>query len=225
MSSLPQSTCSMSSSTGVLLLRVLALFICAFLAAVFFYKLPDEATSSSGAETSRDTGVPSKSKPANESNPNNQSTEGVSVLQSLAELLPHTVLENTKLVWQHGRDNPLAVASVGLLTCLTAIFLAGPARYAFITSISKDHPSIKDVRLTCCCTSRLRSIDAASSVLWFLVFCLYLTESYFEGGLDWMHMAKLITIPLCCLVSLAAAVASHRPLGPRRARYRRSEFE
>lgn len=76
-----------------------------------------------------------------------------------------------------------------------------------------------------CCTCRLRSVDAAASVLWFLVFCLYLAESYCSSGLDWMHTAKLVTIPLCCLVSLAAAVATHRPLGPRRARYRRSEFE
>lgn len=76
-----------------------------------------------------------------------------------------------------------------------------------------------------CCISRLRRIDAVASVLWFLILCLYLAESYFNSGLDWMHTAKLITISLCCLVSLAAAVATHKPLGPRRARYRRSEFE
>ncbi|XP_075897944.1 transmembrane protein 201 [Nelusetta ayraudi] len=183
-----KSSCCISSPTSVILLRFLALLICAFLAAAFFCKLPDDATSPSGAETSN-------SKPANESNATSNSSEGVPVLQSLVELLPDMVLKNTKLVWQHGRDSQIAVASAGLLTCLTAIFLAGPAR--------------------------LRSIDAAASVLWFLVFCLYLAESYFNSGLDWMHTAKLVTIPLCCLVSLAAAVATHRPLGPRRARYRR----
>lgn len=99
----------------------MALLICAFLAAAFFCKLPDEATSPSGAEMT-------KSKPANESNVNNKSSEDVHVLQSLVELLPDMVLKNTKLVWQHGRDSQIAVASVGLMTCLTAIFLAGPAR-------------------------------------------------------------------------------------------------
>lgn len=120
-SSVPQSSCCISSPTSVILLRFLALLICAFLAAAFFCKLPDEATSPSGAEAS-------KSKPANESNATSKSSEGVPVLQSLVELLPDMVLKNTKLVWQHGRDSQIAVASAGLMTCLTAIFLAGPAR-------------------------------------------------------------------------------------------------
>lgn len=53
------------------------------------------------------------------------------MLQSLVQLLPDVLSENTKLAWQHARDSQIAVASVGLLTCLTGIFLAGPSRYAF----------------------------------------------------------------------------------------------
>lgn len=77
----------------------------------------------------------------------------------------------------------------------------------------------------CCCFFRLRRIDAVASVLWFLVLCLHLAESYMTDALGWMDTAKLSTISLCCLVSFAAAVATHKPLGPRRARYRRSESE
>lgn len=78
---------------------------------------------------------------------------------------------------------------------------------------------------SCCCIFRLRRIDAVASVLWFFILCLYLAESYFTGSLDWMDRAKLGAISLCCLVSFAAAVATRKPLGPRRARYRRSEFQ
>lgn len=76
-----------------------------------------------------------------------------------------------------------------------------------------------------CCIFRLRRIDAVASVLWFFILCLYLAESYFTGAFGWMDMAKFSTISLCCLVSFAAAVATRKPLGPRRARYRRSESE
>lgn len=121
-----QSAGSMSSPTSVILLRFLALLICAFLAAAFFSKLSEEVTSPSSGETST-------SKPANESHTSNKSNEGVPVLQSLVQLLPDVVSETAKLAWQHARDSQIAVASVGLMACLTGIFLAGPSRYAFTT--------------------------------------------------------------------------------------------
>lgn len=76
-----------------------------------------------------------------------------------------------------------------------------------------------------CAIFRLRRIDALAFVLWFLILCLYLAESYFIDALGWMDTAICITISLCCLVCFAAAVTTHKPLGPRRARYRRSESE
>lgn len=155
---LPQSASSLSSPMSVILLRVLALLICAFLVAASFYKLPDEVTSPSGTDTLSGDVTPSKPKLANESSPNNKSGEGVPVLQSLVDLLPDQVLEHTKLVWQHGRDSQLTVVSVGLLTCLTAIFLAGPARYActtFLFPFFKHHLLIKIRAKTICCGSCL----------------------------------------------------------------------
>ncbi|KAG8002748.1 hypothetical protein GBF38_015302, partial [Nibea albiflora] len=190
-----KSSYSVSSPTGVILLRALAFLICAFLVATSFYELPEQLTSPSGTQTLSGGVIPPKPKPSNESTHNQESSDGVSVWQGLLEMLPDKATENAKLVWQHGRDNQLAVVSVGLLTCLSAIFLAGPVR--------------------------LRRIDAVASVLWFCLLCLYLAETYFTGALSWMDTAKLGIISLCCLVSFAAAVATRKPLGPRRARYRR----
>ncbi|XP_030279221.1 transmembrane protein 201 isoform X2 [Sparus aurata] len=194
-----KSSYSTSSPMGVILLRVLGFLICAFLVSTFFGELPDQRTSTSGPQTLSGGVIPPKPKPSNESSPDKESSGGVPVWQSLLELIPDKAQENAKLLWKFGRDNQLAVVSVGLLTCLTAIFFAGPVR--------------------------LRRIDAVASVLWFIILCLYLAESYFTAALDWMDTAKLSALSLCCLVSFAAAVATRKPLGPRRARYRRSEFE
>uniref|UniRef100_A0A3Q3WRZ4 Transmembrane protein 201 n=1 Tax=Mola mola TaxID=94237 RepID=A0A3Q3WRZ4_MOLML len=192
-----KSTQSVSSPASVILLRALALLLCAFLVAASFCKLPEESTSPSSPQTLSGEVIPPKPQPLNDSSSNNHTTGSMPVLQGLVELLPDQVMEKIQLVWRHGRDNQLAIVSAGLLTCLTAIFLAGPVR--------------------------LRRIDAVASVLWFFILCLYLAESYFTGSLGWMDTAKLSTISLCCLVSFAAAVATRKPLGPRRARYRRSE--
>lgn len=128
MVSLLQTSYSVSSPTGVILLRALAFLICAFLVATSWCELPDQPTSPNGPQILSGGVIPPKPKPSNESTPNNESSGGVSVWQGLVELLPDKAIENVKLVWQHGRDNQLAVVSVGLLTCLTAIFLAGPVR-------------------------------------------------------------------------------------------------
>ncbi|XP_013884770.1 transmembrane protein 201 [Austrofundulus limnaeus] len=186
---------SLSSPTGVILLRVLVFFICAFLLATSLYELPEQAVSPSGPQTISGGVIPPKPQSKNESTPNNSISAAMSAWQNLLELFPDKALENTRMVWQHGKDNQLGVVSAGLLTCLTAIFLAGPVR--------------------------LRRIDAVASVLWFLMLCLCLAESYATNALSWMDTAKLVTISLCCLVSFAAAAATRKPLGQRRARYRR----
>lgn len=190
-----KSSSAASSPMGVILLRILAFLICAFLAATHFCGLPDQVSSPTGPEMLSGGVVPPKPKPSNESAPNNESSESAPVWQGLLELLPDKAGENVMLLWQHGRENQLVVVSVGLLTCLAAIFLAGP--------------------------TRLRRIDALASVLWFFTLCLYMAESFFTGATSWMDTAKLCIISLCCLTSFAAAVATRKPLGPRRARYRR----
>ncbi|XP_034551636.1 transmembrane protein 201 [Notolabrus celidotus] len=190
-----KSSYSVSSPLGVILLRAFAFLICAFLLAISLYPSADQSTSSVDPQTLSGGVIPPKPKPSNKSITNNETSGVMPVWESVKELLPNRTIESAKLVWQHGRDNQLAVVSVGLLTCLTAIFLAGP--------------------------SRLRRIDATASVLWFLMLLLYMAESYVTGVLDWMDTAKLSIISVCCFVSFAAAVATRRPLGPRKARYGR----
>ncbi|KAM4737853.1 transmembrane protein 201 isoform 2-T2 [Anableps anableps] len=188
-----KSTHSLSSPTGVILLRALAFLICAFLLTTFCYKLPEQSLSPNGPQTLSGGVIPPKPKSSNESTTSNATD--LPVWQSVLDLIPDKAVENAKLVWQHGRDNQLAIASLGLMTCLTAIFLAGP--------------------------TRLRRIDAIASVLWFVVLCLSLAESYLADTPSWMDTVKLVSVSLCCLVGLAAAAATRKPLGQRRARYRR----
>ncbi|XP_040049824.2 transmembrane protein 201 isoform X2 [Gasterosteus aculeatus] len=190
-----KSSYSVSSPFGVILLRTLAFLICTFLVATSLCDLPYQPASLSAPQTLSGGVTPPKPEPHNASSPSNESGGAVPVWQALLELLPDQLIGNTKLVWQHGKDNRLAVVSVGLLTCLTAIIFAGPVR--------------------------LRRIDAVASVLWFLILSLYLAEGYLTDAAGWMDTAKLAAASLCCLVSCAAALATRKPLGPRRARYRR----
>ncbi|XP_053173410.1 transmembrane protein 201 [Scomber japonicus] len=188
-----KSSVSVSAPLGVILLRVLAFLICAFLLATSFCGLTDQHTSSGGPPIL--SGGVTPPKPHNESTSNSKVNGSVNVWQDLLERLPDMAIENSKLVWQYGKENQMAVVSLGLLTCLSAIFMAGPAR--------------------------LRRIDAVASVLWFFILCLHLADSYLNGGLSWMDTAKLSITSLCCLVSFAAAVATRKPEGLRRTRYRR----
>lgn len=124
--SLPQSTGFVASPLGVILLRILALLICAFMIAVSFCDLPDKLNSQSEQQTLSGGVVPNK--PTNDSEPKDQGSGGLPSFQGLLELLPDQVTENARVVWQHGRDNQIAVVSAGLLTCLTSIFLGGLVR-------------------------------------------------------------------------------------------------
>lgn len=190
-----KSSHAVSFPMKVILLRALTFFICAFLVATSLCALPYQHTSLGDPQILSGGAIPPKLTPSNESAPNNDSSGGVPLWQDLLELIPDEAIDKAKLVWQHGKNNQLAIVCVGLLTCLTAIFLAGPVR--------------------------LRRIDAVASVLWFLILCLHLAEIYLTDASGWTETAKLGTVCLCCLVSFAAAVATRKPLGPRRARYRR----
>ncbi|CAG07536.1 unnamed protein product, partial [Tetraodon nigroviridis] len=187
-----KSTGFVASPVSVVLLRILALLICVFTIAATFYKLPNTLNSQVGQQTLSGGVIPDK--PANDSRASDQEAPAPTAFQDLWELLPDQLTDSVQVVWQYGRNNQIAVVSVGLLTCLTAIFIAGPIR--------------------------LRRIDVMASVLWFIILCLYLTENYCTVAWSWMDTAKRCTISLCCLVSFAAAVATRKPLGPRRARYR-----
>lgn len=183
-----------SFPAGVILLRFIAFLMCAFLFASSFVDWSGPSASPNDPQVSSGGMIPPKPG-QNKSAPNNDSNGTVHVWQDLLQLLPENTVEKAKVVLQYGKDSQLAVVSLGLLTCLTSIFLGGPVR--------------------------LRRIDAAASVLWFCLLSLGLAESFVIGASNWMDTAKLGAVALCCLVSIAAAVATQKPLGSRRARYRR----
>ncbi|KAG7472755.1 hypothetical protein MATL_G00112300 [Megalops atlanticus] len=190
-----------STPLRVIFFRVLAFLTCAFLVTVSACAYGDPSPDISAPHSQR---TPLNSAPSNGSTaPSNGSTAarrnstGTGLpWDDLLGLLPDGVLENTALAWRYGDSHRTAVASAGLVTCITGVFLAGPIR--------------------------LRRIDAVASILWFLVVALYLVESYLKGDVPgWLDTVRFGATSLCCLVGFAAAVATRRSTSQRRTRGRR----
>ncbi|CAL8261609.1 unnamed protein product [Gadus morhua 'NCC'] len=184
-----KSPASVATPAGVILLRVLAFLTAAFLLAVLFSCWPGAPPGDPAPPTLPDAGQKNQS-----------GAGGGPAWRSLLEHLPAVAVETARRGWRYGRDNQMAVASGGLLGCVTAVLLAGPLR--------------------------LRRIDAVAAVLWLLLLVLYLAEGYLAEGYlagapGWLDAAKLGTAALCCLVCFGAAVATRKSVGPRRARGRR----
>lgn len=102
------------------MLRVLAFLACAFLVAVALSGFEDVMQASSGG------GAPPK--PALQNNTEAKANESSKMWNDLVGLLPDETVENVMLIWQSGSDHQMAVASVGLLTCITSVLMAGPVR-------------------------------------------------------------------------------------------------
>ncbi|XP_031422136.1 transmembrane protein 201 isoform X2 [Clupea harengus] len=193
---------SLPTPARVIFLRILAFLFCAFLVAVALCSSQD-ANSSVGQSTppTLSGGVaPPKQAQVNESASEQSGDAGIwpvgQVWSEMLDMLPEEMLEKAKQLWQNGSDHQTAVASMGLLTCLTGVLMAGPVR--------------------------LRRIDVVASVLWFVVTCLHWSESYLKMDVpDWLDTVKFGTTCLCCLVGFAAAVATRKSIGQRRARGRR----
>lgn len=109
-------------------MRALAFFFCAFLVGISFCEYLDQPALPSSSQTLNGGVTPPQLKLYNESIPNNESSGNMPIWHGLLDLVPDKAIEGAKLVWQHGRANQLAIVSLGMLTCLTAIFLAGPVR-------------------------------------------------------------------------------------------------
>ncbi|NXB90090.1 TM201 protein, partial [Vidua chalybeata] len=198
---------SITTPAQVVLLRFLAFLSCVFLVLMALY--------GSGDPFSLSTAVPAPvpSGPASVRNRTGVSPRGDSGSDSgsdsdswgrgwreLLHLLPERLLESLSAAWAYGKNHQMAVAVLGLFTCLLAMFLAGRIR--------------------------LRRIDAFASVLWFGVMSLHLAERYLKTDTpSWLDTAKFGTTSLCCLVGFTAAVATRKSTGQRRFRPRRSEPE
>ncbi|NWX62908.1 TM201 protein, partial [Promerops cafer] len=200
------SSTSITTPAQVILLRFLAFLSCAFLVLMALY--------GSGDPFSLGTAVPAPvpSGPAPVRNRTGASAHAAGDSGSasgsasgrgspeLLRLLPEHLLESLSAAWAYGKNHQMAVAVLGLFTCLLAMFLAGRIR--------------------------LRRIDAFASVLWFAVMSLHLAERYLKADTpSWLDTAKFGTTSLCCLVGFTAAVATRKSTGQRRFRPRRSEPE
>ncbi|KAG5282257.1 hypothetical protein AALO_G00054010 [Alosa alosa] len=190
---------SLPTPARVIFLRFLAFLFCVFLVAVTLCDTDTSDGQSAPATLSGGVAPPKHAQVNESASEQNASTDGWPVGQMWSEmvnLLPEEVLEKGRLLWQNGSDHQTAVASMGMLTCLTSVLMAGPVR--------------------------LRRIDAVASVLWFVVTCLYWSESYLKMDVPgWLDTIKFGTTCLCCLVGFAAAVATRKSIGQRRARGRR----
>ncbi|XP_063064931.1 transmembrane protein 201 isoform X2 [Engraulis encrasicolus] len=197
-------TYSLPTPARVVFLRILAFLLCVFLLIVALCgSLEADPTATQSSPPTLSGGVaPPKQAQGNESTTEQSSGDGWQagqVLTDLQNMLPEVVMEKVKGVWQYGVDHQTAVASTGLITCLTGVLLAGPIR--------------------------LRRIDAIVCVLWFVVTCLYWSADYLKADAPgWLDMVQFGTTCLCCLVTFAAAVRPRKSLGQRRAAGRRSFF-
>ncbi|KAM4885808.1 transmembrane protein 201 [Sylvia borin] len=207
--SYPQNLCSSSSSTSittpaqVILLRFLAFLSCAFLVLMAVYGSGDPFSLGTAVPSPVPSGpVRNRTDPSpraggdSDSDSDSGSGSPGRGWRELLHLLPERLLQSLSAAWAYGKNHQMAVAVLGLLTCLLAMLLAGRIR--------------------------LRRIDAFSSVLWLLVMSLHLAERYLKTDTpSWLDTAKFGTTSLCCLVGFTAAVATRKSTGQRRLRPRR----
>ncbi len=120
-----QNTCSLTTPAWLILLRVFAFLACAFLVAV---ALPGSGDMASSISQTLSGGVNPPKRPL-QNDSESKAEEGSMMWDDLVGLLPEKAVENARLVWQSGSDHQIAVASVGLLTCITGVLMAGPVRW------------------------------------------------------------------------------------------------
>ncbi|NWV91887.1 TM201 protein, partial [Machaerirhynchus nigripectus] len=198
------SSTSITTPAQVIFLRFLAFLSCTFLVVMALYGSGDPFSLSTAVPAPVPSGA---ARNRTGTSPGTGTARGWrELLRLLPErllperLLPERLLGHLSAAWAYGRNHQMAVAVLGLLTCLLAMFLAGRIR--------------------------LRRIDAFASVLWFVVMSLHLAERYLKVDTpSWLDTAKFGTTSLCCLVGFTAAVATRKSTGQRRFRPRRSEPE
>ncbi|XP_015738162.1 transmembrane protein 201 isoform X2 [Coturnix japonica] len=200
-----QNLCSSSSTTSittpaqVIFLRFLAFLSCAFLVLLALYGSGDPFSLNAAVPapaSSSPASVQNRTGTGSHANLGNDTSMTVAGWQELLHMLPEQMVENLSAAWDYGKNHQMAVAVLGLFTCLLAMFLAGRIR--------------------------LRRIDAFASVLWFIVMSLHLVERYLKMETpSWLDTAKFGTTSLCCLVGFTAAVATRKSTGQRRYRPRR----
>ncbi|KAB1268996.1 Transmembrane protein 201 [Camelus dromedarius] len=192
-----QSFCSsvVKAPVQVIVLRALAFLACAFLLTTALYGTNNPFAPGGPLPPALPPGGNGSATPDNGTAP------GAEGWRQLLGLLPEHVAEKLREAWALGQSHQVGVVTLGLLTCLLAMVLAGRIRYV---------------------CSGLRRIDAFSTCLWALLLGLHLAEQYLQAASpSWLDTLKFSTTSLCCLVGFTAAVATRKSTGPRRFRPRR----
>lgn len=123
-----KSSYTVSTPAWLVTLRALAFLACAFLVALAVYGSGD-FSSSDGAHILKGTVTPPKRALQNDTEAKvSDGTRSGQMWSDLVGLLPEEAIENAKLIWESGSNHQMAVASVGLLTCVTGVLMAGPVR-------------------------------------------------------------------------------------------------
>lgn len=125
---LVQSSCAVSTPAWLITLRALAFLACAFLVALAVYGSGDFSSSSSPDGSRMQKGGVAPPKPALQNDTKAKVARSGQMWSDLVDLLPEEAVENAKLIWESGSNHQMAVASVGLLTCITSVLMAGPIR-------------------------------------------------------------------------------------------------
>lgn len=137
--SLPlQNLCSSSSSASittpaqVIFLRFLAFLSCAFLVLMALYGSGDPFSLSAAVPAPVSSGpasIRNRTGTSSHADLENDTSVTVAGWRELLHLLPEQMVENLSAAWAYGKNHQMAVAVLGLFTCLLAMFLAGRIRW------------------------------------------------------------------------------------------------
>lgn len=126
---LVQNSYTVSTPAWLITLRALAFLACAFLVALAVYGSGDLSSSSDGSRILKGGVAPRKHSLQNDTEAKvNDGTKSGQMWSDLVGLLPEEAVENAKLIWESGSNHQMAVASVGLLTCISGVLMAGLVR-------------------------------------------------------------------------------------------------
>lgn len=130
-----QNLCSSSSSTSittpaqVILLRFLAFLSCAFLVLMAVYGSGDPFSLSTAVPGAVPSGPVRNRTGLSPSDSDSGSATPGRGWRELLHLLPERLLQSLSAAWAYGKNHQMAVAVLGLLTCLLAMLLAGRIRW------------------------------------------------------------------------------------------------
>lgn len=125
------SSASITTPAQVIFLRFLAFLSCALLVLMALYGSGDPFSLSAAVPAPVSSGPASlqnRTDTSSRADSENDTSMVVAGWQELLRLLPEQMVENLSAAWAYGKNHQMAVAVLGLFTCLLAMFLAGRIR-------------------------------------------------------------------------------------------------